>query len=362
MTEVAILGAGSGGLAAAVDLRRRGHDVRLYNRSGGALQTIRAQGGIRASGAVGEGIVELQDVTTSLDDAIDGAAAIVVVLPATAHEGIARAVAKRNGSAPLVLNPGHMCGSLHVRRLLDAAKAPRTIAELGTLTYVSRSFEPGSVDVYLRATGVPFAVWPSGDDEAAHLVDELFPDQRRAAHPMEAWFWDVNMVLHPPGMILGAARIESTGGDFNFYGNGMTASVEAVMRALDDERVAVAWAFGVEAPSLATTMASIGTADRDAARAGRLGDAIRGGTANAGIKAPSSLDHRYLHEDVPYGLVPLGALGRIARVPTPVTDSLVELAQQIGGRSYQTEGLNEDVLDIRGAGIDEIIAIAGGKA
>jgi hypothetical protein len=58
----------------------------------------------------------------------------------------------------------------------------------------------------------------------------------------------------------------------------------------------------------------------------------------------------------------LGALGRIARVPTPVTDSLVELAQQIGGRSYQTEGLNEDVLDIRGAGIDEIIAIAGGKA
>lgn len=361
MTDVAVLGAGSGGLAAAADLSRRGHGVRLYNRSEGALQTIRAQGGLRTSGAIGEGIVELQGVTTSLDDAIDGAAAIVVVLPATAHEGIARAIAQRNGSAPLVLNPGHMCGSLHIRRVLDAARSPRTIAELGTLTYVARSLEPGSVKVYLRTTGVPFGISPD-DDEAARLVDELFPDQRRAAHPMEAWFWDVNMVLHPPGMVLGAARIESTGGDFKFYGNGMTPSIEAVMRALDDERVAVARAFGVEVPSLAQTMASIGTADADAAGAGRLGDAIRGGTANAAIKAPSSLDHRYLHEDVPYGLVPLGALGRIARVPTPVTDSLIELAQAMGGRAYKTEGLNQDVLEIRGAGIDEVVAIAGGKA
>lgn len=361
MTEVAILGAGSGGLAAAADLAFRGHQVRLYNRSDGALEPIRAQGGIRASGAAGEGMAELPKVTTSLDDAIDGADAIVVVLPATAHAAIARAIGRRNQRAPLVLNPGHMCGSLHVRRVLEAEGQRRTIVDLGTLTYVSRSLAPGSVDVYLRATGIPLAVTPD-DEDAARLADDLFPGQRRAAHAMEAWFWDVNMVLHPPGMIVGAARIESTGGDFNFYGDGITPAVEAVMRSLDGERVAVARAFGVDVPDLAETMASIGTADPDAAHAGRLGDAIRGGAANASIKAPPRLDHRYLHEDVPYGLVPLAALGRVARVPTPVTDSLVRLAETVAGREYEIDGLNEDVLGINGAGIDDVVAIAGGRA
>lgn len=361
MTEVAILGAGSGGLAAAADLVSRGHTIRLYNRSEAPLETIRVQGGIQASGAVGGGLAVVHTVTTSLEEAVGGAEAILVVLPATAHGDIARALADQGAASPIILNPGHMCGSLHVRRVFEAAGRKQTVAELGTLTYVSRSLTPGMVDVYLRAAGVPFSTVPD-NDEVAHLVEDLLPGQSRATHPMEVWFWDVNMVLHPPGMILGAARIESSGGEFLFYSEGITNSVEAVMARLDEERVEVARAFGAVVPRLAEAMATIGTADAEAARAGKLGDAIRGGTANATIKAPPRLDHRYLHEDIPFGLVPLTALGRIADVPTPVASGLIELAEVINGRSYMTEGLNEDALGIRGASIDEVAAIAGGKA
>ena len=285
MTEVAILGAGSGGLAAAADLVSRGHTIRLYNRSEAPLETIRVQGGIQASGAVGGGLAVVHTVTTSLEEAVGGAEAILVVLPATAHGDIARALADQGAASPIILNPGHMCGSLHVRRVFEAAGRKQTVAELGTMTYVSRSLAPGMVDVYLRAAGVPFSTVPD-NNEVAHLVEDLLPGQSRATHPMEVWFWDVNMVLHPPGMILGAARIESSGGEFLFYSEGITNSVEAVMARLDEERVEVARAFGAVVPRLAEAMATIGTADAEAARAGKLGDAIRGGTANATIKAP----------------------------------------------------------------------------
>jgi opine dehydrogenase len=355
VTEVAILGAGHGGLAAAADLAERDHKVRLYNRSPEPLRAIERNGGIRMTGTLGTGVASLQKVTPSLDEAVTGADAIVVVLPATAHAAIASALRDARTDAPIILNPGHMCGSLNARRLLQPT---RPLAELGTLTYISRSTAPGAVDVYLRATGIPYAA----DDAAAALVDELFPDQRSATHPMEPWFWDVNMVLHPPGMILGAARIEATGGDFHFYGNGITASVEAVMARLDDERIAVAHGFGVEVPSLAASMAMIGTAVEGAAREGRLGDAIRGGVANAAIKAPPRLDHRYLHEDIPFGLVPLVALGGIGGVSTPVADALIELAQAITGRAYREEGLDQRALGIAGATVEEVVTIAERRA
>lgn len=360
MTELAVLGAGSGGLATAADLVSRGHTVRLYNRNAGSLEAVRAQGGIKAGGPAGGGFAPLETVTTSLEEATEGAEAILVVLPATAHRGIAGALAERSADAPIILNPGHMCGSLHVRRVFADLGRTARLAELGTLPYVSRSLTPGTVDVYLRATAVPFSVVPD-DEETAHLVDDLLPGQRRATHPMETWFWDVNMVLHPPGMILGAARIESTRGDFHFYGDGITDSVNAVMERLDEERIAVARAFGALVPPLAEAMATIGTADSAAAKCGNLGQAVRSGTANATIKAPPQLDHRYLHEDVPFGLVPLVALGRIAGVPTPVADGLIELAEVINGRSYRINGLNDEALQIRGAGIADVVAIAGAK-
>ena len=41
---------------------------------------------------------------------------------------------------------------------------------------------------------------------------------------------NVNMVLHVPGAVLGAAWVEATRGDFTFYVQGMTPGVARVMR------------------------------------------------------------------------------------------------------------------------------------
>lgn len=357
MTNVAVLGAGHGGLAAAADLTLRGFGVRLQNRSEAPLRAVEAAGGIRTSGALGDGLVPLERLTTDLGEAVKDADAVVLVLPAVAHEDVAGALAARpDPSVPLVLNPGHMCGSLHVRAVFDRAGKPLPpLVELGTLTYICRSPSPGSVEVYLRAIGVPASLHPAGSPELAALVHALFPGCRAGATPVETWLHDVNLVLHPPGMILGAAWLESSRGGFRFYADGVTRAVAAVMDALDRERRDVGRAYGAELPPLAEVMAMLGSADPEAAVRGDLAEAVRGGRANREIRAPQGTDHRYLHEDVPFGLVPLMTLARAAGVPTPVAESLTVLAEVVTGRAYRTQGLNARALGIEGMGVEAIV-------
>jgi opine dehydrogenase len=67
--------------------------------------------------------------------------------------------------------------------------------------------------------------------------------------------------------------------------------------------------------------------------------AIHESEANLTIKSPPSLDHRYLREDVGYGLVPMVEIGRLLGVKTPVMDALITLASTALGVEFRREGL-----------------------
>ena len=360
MSTIAVLGAGSGGLAATADLTLRGHEVRLYNRSPGVLDAIRQRGGIGVTGELGDHTIAPQETTTDVARAIKGSDVIVVVLPATAHYSIAAELARTLEPGVLViLNPGHMCGSLHFRRTITqhGGIAP-PLAELGTLTYVCRSSEVGSVDIYRCTTEVPLAIVPAGDEATEDGVRDLFPDVR-LAHPVEVWLHDVNMVLHPPGMILAAAWIEATGGAFRFYSEGVTPAVASVMGSLDRERCKVGRAFGFNLRDLGLTMLALGTADGEAAKRGDLRSAVAQGEANRTIRAPSSLDHRYIREDIPFGLVPFTELARAAGVATPTADALIKLAKVIAREDLTSNELNASrlgILDLDVGGVKEMAA------
>src|SRR5213076_1601990 len=101
---------------------------------------------------------------------------------------------------------------------------------------------------------------PDGN-AAADVALALYPSARIAQDVLACDLANVNMVLHSPGAVLGAAWVEATQGDFTFYGQGMTAGVARVMRALDGERRAVARAFGHDLPSLIEEMQAIGTVE-----------------------------------------------------------------------------------------------------
>jgi len=70
--------------------------------------------------------------------------------------------------------------------------------------------------------------------------------------------------------------------------------------------------------------------------------------------APPSLAHRYLDEDIPFGLVPLAHLGRLAGVPTPTMDALIHLASVAKGIDYMREGLTLERMGLAGVARDAL--------
>ena len=85
--NVAVLGAGGGGLAVAYEWASRGHRVSLYAQRSHDhhLAPVRERGGIQAEGLL-EGFVPLETVTSDIAEALEGVDVVFVVGPAYATE------------------------------------------------------------------------------------------------------------------------------------------------------------------------------------------------------------------------------------------------------------------------------------
>lgn len=70
----------------------------------------------------------------------------------------------------------------------------------------------------------------------------------------------------------------------------------------------------------------------------------------------SSLNSRYVTEDVPYGLVAWASLGRAVRVKTPLMDSLIHIAGAMLGQDCWNEGRNLDKMGLSGLDVEGIKA------
>lgn len=354
MAEVAILGAGAGGAAAAVDLAQRGHAVRVWARREASIAGFLEPLGVSHTGALGDGRARLVCATTNLTEALAGADVAVACLPAFALVQVARTLATMHETPPLVLNPGGVGGALVVAEAFRHARRARpAIAELSTLTYVARRLPSDVVDVSGVAKRVRAAALPGGE-VALTLASNLFPVLAIERDVLATGLANVNAVLHPPGAILGAAWVEGTNGDYRFYADGTTAGVARVMAALDAERLAVARGFGHDLDPLAREMAAIGTASADA---GSLREAVASGRFNAGIRAPSSLADRYYREDFGFGLQPLTILADAAKVPVPVAKSLLTIAASLLAGTPSEGGIDARTMGIAGLERDEILAL-----
>lgn len=340
--SVAILGAGHGGCAAAADLASRGYTVRLQARNAERLKPLRERGGIEARGVV-QGFVPIATMTTDVAEAVDGADLIMLVVPSVAHEHYAQALAPLlTPDRPVFLNPGHTGGGLHfVRELRQAGYGkPVKTCETISLTYICRMEGPATVGIYTYTKKLGFAAFPGKHSAELHtLLKPLYPETVLRSSVLETALSNMNALFHPPGMLMNAGWIESTNGDFLFYNQGITEGVGRVVSAVDTERMAIAKGLGVPAISFMEAFHQAGLTTRAAVESGSVARACRESEPNKTIKSPSSLDHRYVHEDVGFGLVPMAALGRLAGVPTPTIDAIVHLTSQAVGVDYGRTGL-----------------------
>jgi opine dehydrogenase len=358
---VAVIGAGNVGCALAGDLALRGIDVRLFNRSPERLRAIREAGGISLTGEI-EGFARLPLMTDSLAVAVDGADVVALTVPTVSLPTYAAALAETTTPEQVIwLNPGHSGGALFLAAEFHRLAAPegRKLCQLTTASHICRITAPATVRVFLRARASVAALPSVHLDECHERLAALLPGELgRCDSILEADLANVNALLHPPGMLCNAGWIEATRGGFGFYAQGTSPAVAHVMEAIDRERLALAKRLAVRADPFPEIFAQLGFVDTveagpDAYRAVHASRLIHP------IRAPSTLDHRYLHEDVGWGLVPWMHLAAAADLPTPTIDSLINLASTINGLDYSRQGLTLERMGLHDKSAEQIRAHVG---
>jgi len=356
--KIAVLGAGNGGSAAAADLTLRGFEVRLFSRSESTIAKLARKGEIEL---VEGGITKKAApylMSPHLAPVVEGVDWIVVATPAVGHEYLARHLARYlTGGQRILLNPGHTGGSLHFAHLLREAGCPAEVrlCETVTLTYVCRMPEPARVEVYRRTTNLRCAAFPG--KHTAELVKELqpvFPNVVSAANVLETGLSNINAVMHPAGMLGNAGWIEKSGGCFLWYAEGITPSIGRWIDAVDSERLAIVRALGLEPLRFVDIFFQAGLTTAAARDSGSAYRAIQESEPNKTISSPPSLDHRYIREDVAYGLVPMVEIGKLVGVETPVMDALVALASTALGVDFRREGLTLEKMGLTGLDTDRL--------
>jgi opine dehydrogenase len=355
-TRYTVIGAGHGGKTMAAHLALMGFPVTLYNRTPEHVAAIKMRGGIELTsyddGPHGFGRLAL--VTSDMGEALEGAGIIMVVVPATAHADIARAAAPylRDGQIVL-LNPGRTCGALefvHVLRECECG-ADVTVAEAETLVYAARSDGPAQARIFRIKESVPLAALPATrTPQVLAAISAAYPRFIDGTSVLHTSLNNMGAIFHPALTLLNAGRIESTRGEFQFYIDGVTPSVARILEALDRERVTVAASLGIRAQTgmewLRMAYDAIGET---------LHEAIHNQPGYRGIKAPPTLNHRYITEDVPMSLVPIAVLGGRYGVRVRGMDSIIRLACVVHRTDYWRRGRTLDKLGIEQLSVGEIM-------
>lgn len=333
--NIAVLGAGGGGLAVAYEWASLGHRVSLYAQSAhdDHLAPVRERGGIQAEGLL-EGFVALETVTTDIVEALDGVEVVFVVGPAYATEPLgADTRGHLRPGMTVVVCPGSCVGSLAVKRAagLDLYDESIVVGETSTLPYAARASLQASVRIFHRFdSGLLAAAAPrSNTPRLLEVLRQVYPDTEEAAGIFQTSLQNGNPVIHPAVTLLNAALIERTGGDFMFYEEGVTDAVGRLMKAVDDERLAIGRALGLSIlaePDIGVRQGYMTEADYSTGYSTAPGF--------RGIKAQGELRHRYLTEDVGYSLVFFTDLARQLSVPTPTMDAVIHIASIVAGEDF----------------------------
>ena len=351
-TKWAIIGGGNGGQSMAGHLAIMGFNVRLYDIFQETVDAINSQGGVQLSGSV-NGFGRLEFATSDIDRAINGADAVMVVAPSTAHRTIAKSCAPFLVDGQVVIvHPGSTCGALEFRHVLNSegCRAKIAIAETNSLIYACRSIKPGLAHIHGIKKNLVLATMPTRENpRVLSMIQEAFPQISGGKNVLESSFANTNPIVHPAPSLLNASMIESKH-EWLYYYEGITPSIGAFVEDMDRERVQVAKSFGIDVlPIIEWYRVTYGL------EASTLTEAVRKNPAYDGIKGQKTLRTRYVLEDIPNGLVPLIELGKMQKIEMPRTEVVARLGQYLLKEDFYTNGRTLKNLGIKGMSSKELV-------
>jgi opine dehydrogenase len=350
--RVAVLGAGHAGRGLASYLALHGFDVSLYNRTRSNVKGILTRNGIYTHGIV-EAFAPLPLVTDDMASAIDGRNLLIVTVPAQAHPFFAKTVGPHlEKGQTVLLMPGRTGGALEFARILRANSHGygTLLGEAQTFSFVSRITGPDSVLISKIKNSVEVSAFPASHNH--HLMKSLnqLPLTFQIVDDvMDTSLNNIGAMLHPTPTILCAGLLESKKGGYNHYHDAISKTVGKMVERMDAERVRVSQQFVSQPVPLLKWLRNTYDAEGNT-----LCECIRSIDTYDGVGSPSSLDHRYVMEDVPTGLVPISYFGKLAGIETPAIDAVINMACQLYEIDFWESGRNLETLGLEGLGPTEV--------
>ena len=337
--KIAVLGGGNGSFAAAGDFALQGHDIRLWRRDTAAVAEHRAAGSrILVKDANGRHDVKLALVTTDIAEAVGGAELILCPAPAFAQPDIARLLAPHLADGQVVFLPPATFGSMiFVQAARDAGNhASACFAETGTLPWLTRKHGPFEVAITIRAKRLPVGVFPlNGEGHTLEVIGRAFPGViEPCGDALSGALMNAGPIIHPPLIIMNAGAIEHFE-RWDIHKEGTQPSIRRVTDALDTERIAVREALGYGGPHfpLAHHYASEG----EQWMYGR-GSHDRLTDSGDWRERIVLTEHRYMREDLRFGLSFLVSVAELAGVATPLARAFLTIGGAICREDFMQTG------------------------
>jgi opine dehydrogenase len=227
------------------------------------------------------------------------------------------------------------------------------VAEAQTFLYASRSDGPAQAFIHRIKDAVPMAALPASDTQ--QVLDALkpyFPQFIDGKTILHTGLNNIGAVFHPAIALHNLGWIEATGGEFQFYIEGVTPSVAKLMEAIDRERVRIGRMLRIEVITAKEWLKLAYDAEGE-----NLFEAIHNQEGYRGIKAPSTINHRYINEDVPMSLVPMASLGNLLGIRVRGMTSIIRQACIVRNRDFWALGRSVERLGISNIRSERLLSI-----
>lgn len=338
MKNIAIIGCGHGGQALAGHLALTGLEVNLYAHENhlGGFHAVKKQGGIECLGAI-EGFGKIKKITTCLREAIDEADIIFICLPVIAHESIFIKMLPFLKENQIIINLSAQFSGIFQSDILNRSYWDKKIiiADVTSFPYACRCDVPGKATIVSIKRTMGIASYNKNlSIEISELLNSFFPTKLKIMSSfIEVGLYDPCGITHPANVIFNAGRIGNQQ-EFYFYKDGICKETAAFLEVLDNERIEIGKHIGLILPKFFEVMNEYYDLSYN-----NIYDFYKHSPIhNKKTFCPTSINHRYISEDVPYSLVPWYSIGEKVKYNAKLMKSIIDISSIMNNINYYEKG------------------------
>jgi opine dehydrogenase len=257
----------------------------------------------------------------------------LLAVPGYAHRAVIDAATPHLHQGQIVIISSHMSlSALYLSQSLAERGVSLPIVAWGTTIVTGRQTNETEVRVSnLRARVDVATISAARAEHGLQTCRALFGDHFVPRSDLLAIsLSNVNPQNHLAMALCNFTRIERGETWMNYAG--VTESVGRLLERLDDERLAVAAAYGCSVRTVQEHFRLSFNVEGDT-----IADMARVLAARDTTPGPVSANTRYVTEDVPYGLVTTSRLAAIAGVKVPLHDAGIAIFSAMYGRDFAAE-------------------------